>query len=70
MFRNSNNSGNNTNVNMAYDGLQVKEISSLSDNINNLHRINVDNEFIDEYPHLKLVESKDIGKYQRNLNFF
>jgi acetyl esterase/lipase len=65
MFRNSNNnSGNNTNVNMAYDGLQVKEISSLSDNINNLHRINVDNEFIDEYPHLKLVESKDIGKYK------
>lgn len=73
MFRNSNNSGNNNNnINMAYDGLQVKEISSLSDNINNLHRINVDNEFIDEYPHLKLVESKDIGKYkrQRYLNFF
>ena len=41
--------------------LIVKEMASLSDDIKNLHRPNIDHEYINEYPHLKLTKQKDIG---------
>jgi len=41
--------------------LIVKEIASLSDDIKNLHRPNIDHDYIHEHPQLKLIKDKDIG---------
>lgn len=47
--------------------LIVKEMASLSDDIKNLHRPNVDaNDYIQEFPHLTLNKQKDIGKLKCN----
>jgi hypothetical protein len=41
--------------------LIVKEIASLSDDIKNLHRPNIDHDYIHEHPQLKLIKDTDIG---------